>query len=424
MCLAPHDWNIMYSRKGEKMIQTVLIADDLTGTLDSGVCLIGQGARVCVDDASATDALSTTSGALCVNTASRHMDAATAAEHVFALVTAGRKAGACRIVKKTDSALRGNIGAELEAAWKASGEDRLHFIPALPSMNRVTRGGIHYVDGAPVSESVFGRDPFEPVTCSDVCGIIAAQSNAPTMLVRLGDDVPSEFTGIVVYDAESDEDVAARVRELDFVGDHGVLAGCAGLANALAVIDSDSAAGHGVEAFAGNLLVVCGSVNDVSRRQCELAEERGARVFHIAETEKSDDEWLGSDEGRTFIAEVNDSWASNALTVVNGSGMEDLTSLVPAGADVRQVVSDHIGALLAAVVASGVRGRALVTGGDVLTSFLTQAKVGELTPLGQVSSGVVAFEVHTVAGDLVIASKSGGFGDADLLVQMAQLSTK
>ncbi|WP_321972905.1 four-carbon acid sugar kinase family protein [Paratractidigestivibacter sp.] len=406
------------------MAKTMLIADDLTGTLDSGVCLLAQGAHVLVDDSSMDGAFASTDGALCVNTASRHMAPAEAAEHVYALVSAAKKAGVRRIVKKTDSALRGNIGAELAAALKASGEPRLHFIPALPAMGRVTCGGVHYVDGVPVSESVFGRDPFEPVTVSDVREVIALQSEVPTMLVRSGEPVPCDFEGIVVYDAQTDGDVASRIQQIDAARDAGVLAGCAGLASSLASMEADKAADQATPAFTGNLLVVCGSVNDVSRRQCDLAEESGARVFHIAETEKSDDAWLCGDDGRAFVAAVNASWAANPLTVVNGSGLEDLSSLIPEGADVRQVVSDHIGGLLAAICAAGVRGRALVTGGDVLTSFLAQAKVAELSPLGQVSDGVVAFKVGLGADDLVIASKSGGFGNDELLVQMAQLGTK
>lgn len=414
----------MKHRKGEKMAQTMLIADDLTGALDAGVCFMNQGAKVLVDGAALDCAsIGAFDGALCVNAATRHLPQAEAAERVGALVEAARAAGAGLIVKKTDSALRGNIGAELAAAWKASGAPRLHFLPALPAMGRVTREGVHYVDGAPVSESVFGRDPFEPVTCSDIRQIIAAQADAPVLVVREGEKSPEDFEGIVVYDAASEASMEERVGELLASRDGSVLAGCAGLASALAKRGPAGGLDAASLAFEGNLLVVCGSVNNVSRAQCAAAEAAGAASYRIAETEKCDDSWLPSGAGRAFVADVSASWASRPLTVVDGSGLEDLSALVPAGEDVRQVVSDHIGALLAAVCAAGVRGRVLVTGGDVLTSFLTQAKVAEVTPRGQVSAGVVAFEVSLPAGRLLIASKSGGFGSESLLVDMAQTNT-
>lgn len=43
------------------------------------------------------------------------------------------------IYKKTDSALRGNIGAELAAVMDAAGADRLPFIPAFPKTHRTTK---------------------------------------------------------------------------------------------------------------------------------------------------------------------------------------------------------------------------------------------------------------------------------------------
>lgn len=406
------------------MAQTMLIADDLTGALDAGVCFVPQGAKVLVDAAAVEPAsIDACAGALCVNAATRHMGAAEAAERVAGLVRAAQTAGVPLVVKKTDSALRGNVGAELAAAWRASGARCLHFLPALPAMGRVTRGGVHYIDGVPVSQSVFGRDPFEPVVDSDVRAIMAAQTDAPVAVVAEGEQAPAGFEGIVVYDATSEASVESRVRELLAAADGSVLAGCAGLASALAAIAGPGSRADEPLSFVGNLLVVCGSVNGVSRGQCAAAVRGGAASYRIAETEKCDDSWLISDAGRAFVAAVNDDWAARPLTVVDGSGLEDLSGLVPAGLDVRQVVSDHIGALLAAVCAAGVRGRVLVTGGDVLTSFLAQAKVAEVTPLGQVSAGVVAFEVRPPAGVLRIASKSGGFGEESLLVDMAQLNT-
>lgn len=47
-------------------------------------------------------------------------------------------------------------------------------------MNRITRGGRQYIDGVPVSKSVFGRDP-EPVTKDLVKDIIRLQSEIPVI---------------------------------------------------------------------------------------------------------------------------------------------------------------------------------------------------------------------------------------------------
>ena len=49
-------------------------------------------------------------------------------------------------MKKTDSALRGNVASELGAMLEASGGKRLCFFPAYPEMGRTTRDGVHFIE--------------------------------------------------------------------------------------------------------------------------------------------------------------------------------------------------------------------------------------------------------------------------------------
>lgn len=110
-----------------------------------------------------------------------------------ALPKTAEAAGIPYIYKKTDSALRGNIGCELNAVMDASGEACLIFAPAFPQMGRVTRRGIHYIDGVPVADSVFGKDPFEPVTESSVREIVRKQSDREDCLSFKRAGVPSFY---------------------------------------------------------------------------------------------------------------------------------------------------------------------------------------------------------------------------------------
>ena len=160
------------------MVKLLMIADDFTGALDTGVQFAVRGARTCVVTDPAYDFSQTKAETevLVLDVETRHLTPEAAYQRVFRAVRDALGAGFTCIYKKTDSALRGNVGAELTAVLDAAGADRLAFLPALPKMNRVTRGGVHYIDGVPVAESVFGRDPFEPVTASSVEEIIAAQS--------------------------------------------------------------------------------------------------------------------------------------------------------------------------------------------------------------------------------------------------------
>lgn len=152
------------------MIRLIIIADDFTGGLDTGVQFSQKGIRTRVVTDWKTDYLQAAGECevLVVVAEMRHLSPSEAAQIVSAIV---RKAVALNIpfiYKKTDSGLRGNTGAELSASLNAGAAKVLPFLPSLPALGRLTVGGIHYISGVPVADSVFGRDPFDPVTESDV----------------------------------------------------------------------------------------------------------------------------------------------------------------------------------------------------------------------------------------------------------------
>ena len=161
------------------MVKLLLIADDFTGALDTGIQFAKYGAATRILTSSEIDGnlqQSDLTEVLVIDTETRHLARQDAYEKVYRLVQKARAANIPYIYKKTDSGLRGNIGCELQAVIDASGERFLPFIPALPAMNRVTVRGIHYVEGIPIHESEFGKDPFEPVVSSSVMDLFLSHS--------------------------------------------------------------------------------------------------------------------------------------------------------------------------------------------------------------------------------------------------------
>ena len=138
------------------------------------------------------------------STETRHLPAAEAYAVIAKLTREAMSAGVFSIYKKTDSALRGNIGAELSALLKTSGERQLSFLPAFPQIDRVTRDGVHYISGVPVTESPFGIDPFEPVRHARVTELIGEQTDVPAHsfpTLKEGEAVPEpvSYTHLDVY---------------------------------------------------------------------------------------------------------------------------------------------------------------------------------------------------------------------------------
>ena len=80
------------------------------------------------------------------------------------------------LFKKTDSALRGHVVAELSALMQATGYQRAIYLPANPSKGRVIRNGCYYIKEVrgeksevrevPIHETAFSYDPEFPAKTS------------------------------------------------------------------------------------------------------------------------------------------------------------------------------------------------------------------------------------------------------------------
>ena len=154
--------------------RVAIVADDLTGALDAAAPFAARGAqtRVVIAPERLEAALRAWGEAppevIAVNTESRHLSAAAAAERVAAVTRRLAPLGPGVWFKKVDSTLRGHVAAEVRAAWAGSRRPAVVIAPAFPAEGRVTVEGIQHVRGVPVHESDYARDPVHPVRCSDL----------------------------------------------------------------------------------------------------------------------------------------------------------------------------------------------------------------------------------------------------------------
>jgi uncharacterized protein YgbK (DUF1537 family) len=231
------------------------LADDLTGALEIGAKFAAAGLSATVGTQLAWDH---NAAASVIDTETRHLAPDAAAQIVERL--AREAAGVRLLYKKTDSTLRGNIGAELTALRAAYPGLRVAYVPAYPRMGRTVRNGVLLVDGVPVHRTVFAQDPLNPVH----------ESHVPSLA---GESVE-------VFDAETDEDIVRIAGDL-LRGDEPVLAaGPAALAEALAA-QIDVPRTH-VSALpkARRCLVINGSLHPLSLRQAAVASDGGWLVVN------------------------------------------------------------------------------------------------------------------------------------------------
>lgn len=142
------------------------------------------------------------------------------------------------IYKKTDSALRGHVVAELEALMQATGYKRAIYLPANPSKGRIVRNGIYYIGETPIAETAFSYDPEFPAKTS------ALRERFPD----------AEEKGIIMPDAESEEDIRRIITEYN--DGHTLFAGAADLFSAF--LTSKPTTYH-PPINTNNKLILCGS---------------------------------------------------------------------------------------------------------------------------------------------------------------------
>lgn len=410
------------------MDRLLMIADDFTGALDSGVQFASRGAstRVVTNPAYDFSRAEEDVQVLVLDAETRHLTPEAAYAVVFRTVQGALKNGFTYVYKKTDSALRGNIGAELTAAMEAAGADRLAFIPALPKMNRVTCGGVQYIDNLPVAESVFGQDPFEPVIASSIAEIIGAQSNIPVVLHEMNAAETERRPGIQVYDAQSDSDL---LRIGQTLGKEGLrfCAGCAGFAAVLAELLDLRGTPPVPPHLVPSLVVACGSVNPVTLRQMETAAAAGFTHVHLTPVQKLEAYWLETEDCAAMTA----SWLEDAgrgkrfiLDVNDPAGCEDTADFAKGRGlsteDLRVRISTQLGRLVHRLLDKGLDATLLCTGGDTLLALTRAVGVSELKPVCDLDTGAVLTDFVYKGKTYHVISKSGGFGEPDLFIRLAR----
>ena len=407
----------------------LIIADDFTGALDTGVQFAARGIKTRVVVGADAALTHRNADVLVVDTETRHLPAAQAYTAVERLVRRAGHAGFAYLYKKTDSALRGNVGAELAALLNASGSRQLAFLPAFPQMNRVTKNGVQYIDGVPVTESPFGVDPFEPVRHAAVTELLAEQTDLPAAAfpaLAADGNVPTA-NGILIFDAATVEDLRSTGRALLNNGGLHVLAGCAGFGAVLPELLGLGGADVTRPTLDPRLLVICGSVNAITLAQLDKAEQAGFTRLRLTPHQKLTPDYWYSDEGQAALKKIEETLAAHPYNIIETNdegGNEPTTAAADALGLTREAmrvrIAGGIGQLVGAIFASPSVGTLLLTGGDTLLQCMNSVGVHELEPICEMERGVVLARFGCNGTTRYVITKSGGFGQADLLTKLAK----
>lgn len=414
------------------MIQLLIFADDFTGALDTGVQMAASGSttRVLVGGAKELAETSLDCSVLVLDVETRHLSAEDAYRVVYDLVKEAVARKIPYIFKKTDSALRGNVGAEMAAVLDATGKTVFPFAPAFPQIGRTTEEGIHLINGVEVADSVFGSDPFEPVRHSRVSDLIGEQTDKPVheCAVPAPDAPMTDSSGILVFDSRTEEDlrtIGAYLKQNDCTS---ILAGCAGFGAVLPeILPIEQSEPAGLPALDPQLTVICGTVNPITLTQLERSEDAGFCRMRLSPEQKLTPGYWESEEGRAQIATFRTTLHEHDYCIIdsnNEGGLAENDDFAERlGMDlsgIRLAVARSLGSILQGIFDSPDLGTLLITGGDTLLQCMQHMGVTVLEPICEIEPGIVLSRFEYKGTTRYVMTKSGGFGSADLFEKIAR----
>ena len=251
----------------------LIVADDFTGANDTGVQIRRRGipVRVVFSGAGVTGKES------CVlDTESRALGEDEAFQRVVSGVKEIPFENFFRVIKKVDSTLRGNIGAETRALAHYYKPDIIVFAPAFPDLGRTTIDRIHLLSGTPISQTELARDPKTPVKIDDIQKIMA-RAFADEKVIHVGLEALRNGAfdlgagRVFCFDAAVNGDLQTIVRSVLKTGRRVLWAGTAALADNLL----------SVEKSVPPALAVVASLSSVTRGQVHFAEKQGVSLVKV-----------------------------------------------------------------------------------------------------------------------------------------------
>jgi len=354
------------------------LADDATGALETGARMAAAVGPLPVWLASEPPAPARFAkpGCLVIDTETRHL----APELAASRIRQAALPGVAAVYKKTDSTLRGNIAAEFRALMEVWPGRPLVYVPAYPELGRTVVNGELLVNGRPLRETPFARDPLDPAS-EGLIPALLGNCGVPVSVVRRPAELGAAIDkgGILVCDGSQNADLEAIAEALRAAPSTVLAAGPAAFSGYWARALSPAMPGMPSEPRISHCLVVNGSRHPASREQVRWAQQQGWRVVV----------WRGPQTGLA---------GAEPWTVITTPDESLDKPAVVARELARAVSQAHFDTLV-------------VFGGDTVYALCAALGIEMVTACRELTPGVPL----SCTDRLTLITKAGGFGAQDVL---------
>ena len=382
----------MKNQAGKKHI--IVIADDITGAAEiAGIAFHhGLPVRLLCSSLSITnpkDVVSRETEVTVIATDTRSMTEAEAiseTRQLTKLITSfftpplgGWGAGVI-LFKKTDSALRGHVVAELEVLLHETSYEHALYLPANPSKGRIIKDGIYYIGDKPIAETDFSFDPEFPAVSS-----------------KMAERFPfCEEKNIFWHDVTSEEDIQQAIAQAD---DRTLFAGAADLFTTLLSVKNNppsslSTPHSSLFTLHSSLLIVCGSTQS---KPLNLGIPVCPMPVEVYDQQTDAEEWITS-----LIEQLHPSSSPSLNREGRGGSSHSLILTIPyrhrTGKEVAIYLRETMGEVIRRLVAVYPPQELIIEGGATAWQILQQLGWHEFDITDEIAPGVVrmlAVGTHT-----------------------------
>lgn len=354
-----------------------VIADDFTGAAELAGISLRYGLSVSVH---LDNKIDVSADVVIISTDSRSMQKAAAIYCTADAVESIMLYEPSLVYKKIDSVLRGYVIDEVKVQMELSEKSKALILPANPSLQRIIANGEYFIQGKKITETGFVHDPEFPIISA---GVTAMIQDKTVQVLKHEDWLPLE--GIVIGESENTQDINAWAEIID---ETWMLAGAGDFYMSLLQSHYEEQPQQKFELQSPHLYV-CGTA--FKERKEFLKKSNCCSYLPDDVTE----EWL--EKTGNIIKEQ-----SKAIIAIDESIQSALELRTTMAKAVKEIVArENVKEIF-------------IEGGSTAAAVLDELNIKKLTPVNELSRGVVKMK----AEDLFITVKPGSYQLPEEIIEL------
>ena len=395
-----------------------MIADDLTGSLDTGLQFRKKGLTTVVP--LDWNHPQPKAQVLVLNTNSRNLPGDIAYQKVYRIC---RHLRAREFYKKIDSTMRGNVGKEALAILKAQKIPKAIVVPTIPVLGRTVERGILRVHGIPLLQTPYAGDPFHPLWSSKVPELLHRETGVRVDHLELkevrrgpfhlAEEIERSPAQILSLDAVLQSDLKSIASACKLLPGRVLACGSVGLADEL----GPSRKGEKKSKrwiFRGPLLIISASRNPTTAEQIEIARHQSQFLLVEPDLVRLTNPRKAKPEVEAIFQRIVDGFSREPGAILTTTFQKHLPgkeAMIP------QVLGKAAVRLMGKVKLGGL----VLTGGDLAMGVCERLSSSALRVEDEVLPGIPCSTLTDGPfRGLRMVTKAGGFGEKDALWRIIQ----